>query len=319
MKVLVTGAGGFVGQALLPLLLEAGCAVRAAVRSQPLAMAGIDSVVVGDIGPATEWAAALADVDAVVHLAARVHVMRDAAGDPRAAYRATNTVGTLRLAEAAARAGVGRFVFLSTVKVNGESTPPDRPFVDSDPPAATDPYAISKAEAESGLLRLAQTTSLEPVILRPPLVYGPGAGANFLRLLRLAERGLPLPLAVVSNRRSMIYVGNLASAILAALRAPSLGGRVFLVADGEDLSTPELWRRLAAALGRPARLWPLPPMLLSILAMLAGRRAEIERLTGSLAVDARGWREASGWAPPYTVEQGIARTVAWYRGAQARR
>jgi nucleoside-diphosphate-sugar epimerase len=318
MRVLVTGATGFVGQALLPLLLEGGCAVRAAVRRQPLAAAGVESVVVGDIGPATEWAAALADVDAIVHMAARVHVMRDDVGDPHAAYRATNTFGTLRLAEAAAQAGVRRFVFLSTVKVNGDRTFPGRPFVDGDPPAPADAYAISKAEAESGLLRMAQAGLLEPVILRPPLVYGPGVGANFLRLLRLADHALPLPLAAIDNRRSMIYVGNLASAIVAALHAPGLGGRTFLLADGDDLSTPQLWRQLAKALGRPARLWPLPACLLCGMATLLGRRAEIDRLTGSLAVDAGGWREASGWLPPFTVAQGIARTVAWYRGMQHR-
>lgn len=314
MRVLVTGAGGFIGRALLPLLLDGGMAVRAALRRGPGPNfdARVEVVPVGDIGPATEWSAALAGVDAVVHLAARVHVMDDAAADPLAAYRETNTRGTLRLAEAAAAAGVRRFVFLSTVKVNGESTAPERPFRETDAPAPTDPYAVSKAEAERGLLAMAGG-GFEPVVLRPPLVYGPGVGANFLRLLRLADRALPLPLASVANRRSMIYVGNLASAIVAALGAPGLGGRVFLVADGEDVSTPELWRRLAAALGRPSRLWPCPVPLLRLLAALTGRGAEMERLTGSLAVDANALRAAAGWIPPVRLAEGLARTADWYR------
>lgn len=314
MRALVTGATGFVGGALVRQLGAVGWDVRAALR-RPRGAADRDDVVVGDIGSTTEWADALAGVDAVIHLAARVHVMRDAALDPLAAYRETNTFGTLRLAEAAARAGVRRFVFLSSIKVNGESTPVDRPFVEADAPAPIDGYGISKAEAEQGLLRLAQCGSLEPVVLRPPLVYGPGVGANFLRLLRLVDRGLPLPFAAIANRRSMIYVDNLAAAIVAALHAPALGGRVFLVADDRAVATPELLRLLATALGRPSRLWPCPLPVLRGLARLAGRVGEIERLTGSLAVDAGAFCAAAGWCPPYSIEEGLARTVRWYRDA----
>ena len=210
-----------------------------------------------DIGPDTDWRAALAGIDAIVHLAARAHVLRDSSADAHALYRAVNTLGALRLAEAAAAAGVRRFVFLSSVRVHGERST-GAPFTEASPLVAQDPYGRSKAEAERGLAALAAAGRLEPVILRPPLVYGPGARGNFARLVRLVARGVPLPLGAVRNRRSLIFVGNLVDAIVRSLDDPAAAGETFMVSDGEDVSTPELVRRIARALGKPARLVPVP-------------------------------------------------------------
>lgn len=308
MKVLVTGASGFVGSALVPVLAARGHAVRAAAR-RPLDIA--DSVVVGDLGPDTDWRAALAGCDAVVHLAARVHVMRDAAGDPLAAYRRANTAGTMALAEQARSAGVRRFVFASTAKVLGESSPRGRPFTDDDPPAPVDPYAVSKAEAEQRLAALAAEGGMRVATVRPPLVYGPGVGANFLRLMTAIARGRPLPLGSIANRRSLVYAGNLAAAIAALLEHADASGP-YLVSDGEDLSTPDLVRRVAAALGTPPRLVPVPPALFAAAGAVLGKRAEVERLTGDFAL-APTRLAALGWRPPFTVAQGLAETARWFR------
>jgi nucleoside-diphosphate-sugar epimerase len=268
-------------------------------------------VVVGDLGPDTDWHAALHGCDAVVHLAARVHVMHDAVGDVLGEYRRANTAGTARLAELAHAARVRRFVFVSTAKVLGEASPSGRPFTDDDPPAPSGPYALSKAQAERALERLAEDGTMRVVSVRPPLVYGPGVGANFLRLMHTVARGWPLPLGAIANRRSMVYVGNLADAIAAVLENPNASGPC-LVSDGEDVSTPELVRRVAAALDRPARLIPVPPALFFAAGALLGRRADVERLLGDFAVVPTRLISL-GWRPPYSLAQGLVATVDWFR------
>jgi UDP-N-acetyl-alpha-D-quinovosamine dehydrogenase len=258
-----------------------------------------------------EVEAALPGADAVVHLAARVHVLRDASADPLAEYRRVNTDATLALARAAVRHGVARFVFMSTVKVNGERTTA-APFTDRDPPAPADPYAVSKWEAERGLRDIA---GLEVVCLRPPLVYGPGVKGNFLRLLKLVRRRVPLPLASVANSRSMIYVGNLANAVLRALPVASSG--TFLVSDDADVSTPQLVRLLAAAMGRRARLIAVPPRLLGALGRALGKRDEVTRMIESLRVDCSGFKQQFQWAVPFSVEQGLKETADWFERTRA--
>ena len=269
------------------------------------------------LGPDTDWSAALDGVDAVAHLAARVHVMRERAADSLAAFRRTNVEGTLRLARSAAAAGVKKFVFLSSVKVLGEATP-DGPFTDSSPADPRDPYGVSKREAETGLSEIAAGSGMEVAILRPPLVYGPGVKGNFLSLLRLIERGVPLPLAGLRNRRSLLYLGNLVDAIDLCLSHDAAAGRTFLIRDGEDLSSAELVRRLAAALGRRAPLFSLPEGVLRLAARCIGRRAAAQRLLGSLTVDDGRLRRDLGWSPPFAVEEALAETAAWFRaGAES--
>lgn len=311
-QVLVTGATGFVGQALCPLLESNGWTVRKAVR-RPQA----GCIAVGDIGPETDWRTTLDGVTEVVHLAARVHVMRDATSDPLTEYHTVNCAGTASLARQAAKAGVKRLVYLSSIKVNGEFTGAT-PFRAGDPPHPLDPYAISKWEAEQALQRIAGETGLEIVVLRPPLVYGPGVKANFLRLLGLVERGLPLPLGAVKNRRSLLYLGNLADAIRVSLSHPSAAGKTYLLSDGTALSTAELVRHLAAALGKAPKLIAVPPGLLKIAALLTGKSAEAARLLDSLEIDGTAITNDLGWHPPYSTEQGLAVTASWY-GAMKRK
>lgn len=311
-RILVTGAAGFVGRALCRELMARGGVVRAAVRRSGNVPTGCELAVVGDIGPATDWSAALDGVDALVHLAARVHVMHDTAADPLALFREVNVAGAERLARAAAAAGVRRFVYLSSVKVNGEATT-KHPFTEKDVPHPQDAYAISKWEAEQALARIAAETGLEVVILRPPLVYGPGVAANFLSLLRWVERGVPLPLASVQNQRSLVYLDNLVGAITACLEHPAAAGQTFMVSDDKAVSTPGLVRLLAQGLHRSPRLFPVPLSLLRLAAMMTGTSARLDRLAGSLAVDSRKIHEMLGWVPPCSLEEGIACTAAWFR------
>lgn len=313
MKVLVTGATGFVGRALCPLLRSRGFEVRAAVRDPASAGPDVEVARIDELGPATHWSAAVSGTDVVVHLAGRAHVLGEAGSDEAAKVRAVNVEGTVHLARAAARAGVRRLVFVSSVKVHGERNA-GRPWTENDRPAPEDLYARSKWEAEQALDVLARTTGLEVTVLRPPLVYGPGVKANFLRLLRTVDRGLPIPLGAIRNRRSLVYVGNLADAIAACLAHPAAANRTFLVADGEDVSTPELVRRVADALERPARLVNVPLRLLRLGATLLGRRADFERLAGDLAVDSGAIRRDLGWQPPYSMRAGLEETARWYRG-----
>jgi len=305
MKIAVTGAAGFVGRALCRDLQAKDHVVVPIVRR---ACGLTREVVVGDIGAATDWHPVLAGCDAVVHLAARVHVMDDTAQDPLSLYRATNTEATLDLARQAAQVGVKRFIFISTIKVNGEGR--DAPYRESDAAAPEDAYAISKWEAEQGLQRIAQDTGLEVVILRPPLVYGPGVKANFLRLMRTVERGWPLPLGAIRNRRSLLYLGNFIDAIRVCVEHPDAAGQTFLVDDGRPVSTPELIRGLARAMGRSARLLAVPVGGLELAGVLLGKRAAMARLAGSLFVDSSHIRTCLGWTPPYSMEAGLAATVA---------
>jgi nucleoside-diphosphate-sugar epimerase len=313
--VLVSGGNGFVAKALIPVLLGRGERVVATVRSLP-ARAG--EVHIGDIDTGTDWSAVLCDCAAVVHLAARVHVMHDQTAEPLEAFRRVNTAGTLNLARQAANAGVRRFVFISTVKVNGDGCPSldpcavTRVYREGDSPAPLGAYAVSKWEAEQGLREIARRTGMDLVILRPPLVYGPGAGGNFLRLMRLVARGVPLPFAAVANRRSLLYVGNLVDAIAHCLAYPAAAGKTYLLSDGEDLSTPELVRRMALAMGRPARLLPLPVGVLRWVSGLLGKVDEAERLLGTLLIDSSAIRRDLDWRPPFSVHAGLAATAQWF-------
>lgn len=304
MKVLVTGATGFVGSALLASLAATRYEMVPAVRSQSNLP---HEVVIGNIDSSTRWAIALTDCDVVIHLAARVHVMHDAAHNPLALYRQTNTDGTLNLARQAAQAGVKRFVFISTIKVNGEGR--DAPYCETDVPAPEDAYAISKWEAEQGLADIAQQTGLEVVILRPPLVYGSGVGANFLRLMQTVKRGWPLPLGAIHNRRSLLYLGNFTDAIRLCIEHPAAAGQTFLLDDGQAISTPELIHAVANAMGQLTHLLAVPVGVLKLAGALLGKRVAVARLTGSLFVDGSTIRSRLGWVPPYTMQQGLDATV----------
>jgi nucleoside-diphosphate-sugar epimerase len=317
MRVLVTGAGGFVGRALCPALAAAGHEVIAGVREGGAPHGAHAHRTLGDLAEEHALDAAVAEVDAVVHLAARVHMMRETAADPLLLYRRVNVDGTRRLAAAAVRSGVRRFVLLSSIKVNGERTTA-RPFAEVDAPAPADAYGLSKQEAEEVLATVAAGTGMSAVALRTPLVYGPGVRANFLALLRLCDSPWPLPFGGVrTNHRSLIGLGNLVDAIAAAVAHPAANG-VYLVRDAEDLSTEALIRRLRHALGRPARLLPVPAALLAMSLRLLGRGALADRLCCSLAVDSGRIARDLGWQPPHTVDEELAATVAWYRQAGRR-
>jgi UDP-glucose 4-epimerase len=260
---------------------------------------------VGDISRFTRWTDALDGIDTVIHLAARVHMMHDASADPLAEFRKVNAEGTLNLARQAADAGVRRFIFLSSVKVNGERGF----FRESDVENPQDAYAVSKYEAEQGLRRIAAETGMAVTIIRPPLVYGPGVKANFQALVRAVRRGIPLPLASIDNRRSLVAIDNLVDLIVTCIDSPAAANETFLVSDGEDLSTPQLVRRIAAALDRPPRLVPMPPVVLAAVARVLGRGEAADRLISSLQVDIAKARELLGWRPPFTVDEGLARAV----------
>jgi nucleoside-diphosphate-sugar epimerase len=312
-RVAVTGATGFVGRAVCDRLEREGCHVRKVLRPGHDLRPGLDFRV-EDIGPLTEWSGAFESVDSVVHLAARVHVMRDSAADPLTAFRRTNVEGTEALARAAVRAGVRRFVFVSSVKVYGERTG-DQPFTERDTPHPEDAYSRSKWEAEQRLAEVAAGTGMAVTILRPPLMYGPGVKGNFLSLMRAVARGWPLPLASIRNARSLLYVGNLADAIACCLGDARSGLHTYLLSDREDVSTPELIRRLSAAFGRPARLLPVPAAWLEAGLRVLGRSGAYERLAGSLQVDSSAIAADLGWNPCSAMEAGLRETVDWFRSS----
>ncbi len=316
-RLLVTGASGFVGRMLCAESARFGFPVHAALRAPAkLDIAGCDTVQILDINASTDWNNALHGVTTVIHLAARVHVMHDDASNPLEEFRRTNVAGTENLARQAAQAGVKRLVYVSSIKVNGETTSEGEKFSESDVPDPHDHYGISKMEAEQALHLVAKETGLEVVIVRPPLVYGAGVKGNFAQMLKVLARGIPLPLASVNNRRSLVYVGNLVDALILCATHPAAAGQTYLVSDGEDISTPVLLRQLGAAMGHPARLLPCPQALLKLAGRLTGRADKIERLLGSLRVDSGKIRRDLGWMPPYTLQQGLQATAAGCRNEQ---
>jgi nucleoside-diphosphate-sugar epimerase len=305
MKICVTGATGFVGSALCNLLASSGHSLVKAVRKGEAP----GMVAVGDIGVATLWADAVAGCDVVIHLAARVHVMHETVADPASLFDAVNTVATRKLAQAAAHAGVKRFVFISTVKVNGESTAHGHPFVETDTPAPQDAYAKSKYQAEENLKKIAMQQGMEWVIVRPPLIYGPGVKANFAALANVAVRGWPLPLGSIRNQRSLVALDNLVDFIACCAQHPLAANQTFLISDGHDLATPELVRQLAQAAGVTARLPCVPVALLKMAAALMGKTSAVERLSENLQINISKARTLLQWVPPVTVDQGLTRVI----------
>lgn len=321
-NILVTGANGFVGNALCRALLDKNFLISTAIRNTSYDVQGARNTVVGDINPITDWSMSLKDVTIVIHLAARVHVMNDTAEDPLRAFQEVNLYGTINLARQAAAAGVKRFVYVSSIKVNGETTAQAKNDIDAisgsnnpamfgedSQPAPKDPYGISKWQAEEALLKIADETSMEVVIIRPPLVYGPNVKGNFSQMMTILRKNIPLPLASVNNLRSLLYVGNLVDALILCATHPAAAGQTYLVSDGADISTPALLRGLGRAMGHPAKLFPCPIILLCFGGRLMGKSSQLERLLGSLRVDSGKIRRELGWIPPYSLEQGLNATV----------
>lgn len=314
MTVLVTGASGFVGSALCARLRLDGHSVLGTVRRLDSNRDGSQAAAIGNLASDTNWTASLKNADGVVHLAARVHMMADKSADPLTEFRRVNVHGTTALARQAAAAGVQRFVFLSSIKVNGEFTMPGEPFTADDTPAPIDPYGISKHEAEQSLRQIAAETGMEVVIIRSPLVYGPGVKANFRAMMHWLARGLPLPLATVTkNRRSLVALDNLVDLIATCLDHPSVANQTFLVSDGEDLSTADLLKRMGSAMGHPTRLFYLPPVLLRLGAVVVNKPGVYQRLCGSLQVDISKTKQLLGWSPPVSLDEGLHRTAEGFK------
>lgn len=318
-RVWVTGASGFVGSHLCRMAAARGWAVLGSSR-QPelLSLPAGGTAIAHDLAVRGEGLGAL---DVVIHVAARAHQLNDAAADPMAAFRAANVAASLAVATAARQAGAGRLVYVSSIGVNGDATQ-GQPFSEGDAPKPTEPYAVSKLEAEQALSAHCAALGMQLVIVRPPLVYGLGAPGNFARLLKLAQSGLPLPLAAIDNRRSFVSVGNLCDFLLCLAQHPAAAGELFLVADGEDFSTPDLLRVLAEGAGESARLWPLPPALLRLGASALGQQRAYDKLCGSLQVDARKAQRVLGWQPPVSARRALAQWAAQSlrgQGAEATR
>ncbi|WP_444904927.1 UDP-glucose 4-epimerase family protein [Microbulbifer sp. CnH-101-E] len=303
-RVLLTGASGFIGSALLSALRSKRVKVLPVYRQE---IEG--GLYVPRIDVETDWGTALNNIDVVIHTAARVHVMKEGAADPLAEFRKVNLEGTLQLARQAASSGVKRFIFLSSIKVNGESTTGRGPFTAEEPSNPVDPYGISKKEAEDALLALAEETGLEVVIIRPPLVYGPGVKANFQSMMRWLQKGIPLPLGSINNRRSLVSVYNLIDLITVCIEHPNARNQVFLVSDGLDMSITDLLRRLSRSLRCRALLIPVPASVLIFTLSLLGKRAVAGRLCGSLQVDIGKTMNLLDWQPPVSVEEGLAKTT----------
>lgn len=311
--ILVTGASGFLGRSLIGRLQSDGYSVAGSIRRpSSLLPSTVRAHVVDVENPQDSWAGALEGVDTVIHCAARVHVMLDKSTNPLAEFRRANVEATLRLARQSSAAGVRRFIFISSIKVNGENTLPGSPYTADDVPRPADPYGISKMEAEAGLLALAATVDMDVVIIRPVLVYGPGVKANFLSLMRWLARGVPLPLGAIHNKRSLVALDNLCDLISTCMNHSAASNQVFLVSDGEDLSTTELLRRMAQALNAQARLLPIPGWVLRLGALLIGKPDFSQRLCGSLQVDITKTRTLLGWTPPVSVNDAFAATAKHY-------
>lgn len=312
-SILLTGATGFVGQGILKQALlqsiDVLCISRKAMQIISGTTGNMGNIVMPELAANTDWSAALSGVSSVIHCAARVHVMQESSADPLALFRLVNVVATLNLARQAAQAGVRQFIFISSVKVNGEQTTPGQPYTEDSSPQPEDAYGISKYEAELALLELGRNTGMAITIIRPPLVYGPGVRANFLSLLQSVRRGIPLPLGSIHNQRSFIYLDNLVSLVLCCLDNPKASNQVFLASDGHDLSTTELLQACATALGVPSRLIPFPAKLLSLAASLIGKKSMADRLCQSLQVDISKTKQVLDWVPPYTIAQGLLATV----------
>lgn len=320
MRVLLTGANGFVGRGLLERLsalvdLELVAAVRRQVSAFP---ERVTSQVIAGLEADTDWRKLLGGVEVVIHSAARVHVMHDTSSDPLTEFRRVNVDGTLNLARQAAAAGAQRFIFISSIKVNGEGTLLGMPYLADAQPAPADPYGISKMEAEQGLRAVAAETGMEVVIIRPVLVYGPGVKANFLSMMRWLHKGVPLPFGAIHNRRSLVALDNLVDLIVTCLDHPGAANQTFLVSDSEDLSISELLRRMGAALGKPARLLPVPSGLLETGAAMLGKKALSQRLCGSLQVDIGKTRELLNWTPPLSVDEALLKTAKHFLEQQAK-
>lgn len=310
MNFLITGATGFVGSALCQLLEHSEHTVYGVVRSDAVLPPSVTPILVSSIAELDDHPI-LPQIDVVIHLAARVHQMNDTAVDPLSEFRAVNTEATKSFAIAAAAAGVKRFVYLSSIKVNGDGQA--SPYTERSTPQPADAYGISKWEAECALNEIAATTDLEIVILRPPLVYGAGVKANFLNLMNLVKTGIPLPLGGIHNQRSLVYVGNLVDAIVTCATHPQAAGQTFLVSDSTDVSTPELVRKISESMRKPVRLMPISPVILTNLARILGKTATLDRLFGSLTIDSSKLRQTLNWQPPFTLEQGLEQTARGFQ------
>lgn len=312
--LLLTGITGFVGTALTRHLYQQGHTLIVVVRSFNDSLTNsIQQIQIDDLLPNTDWGTAFNDVDTIIHLAARVHVMRDTAANPLNEFRRTNTAATLNLAQQAAAAGVHRFIYLSSIKVNGEHTT-NKPFTPKSTTIPTDPYGLSKYEAEQGLMEIAQRTAMEVVIIRPPLVYGEGVKGNFAQLMNWLHKGIPLPLGAIHNQRSLVALPNLIDLITTCIDHPAAANQAFLVSDGKDLSTTGLLKHLAQALDKPARLLPVPQTCLETGLNLLGKQAIAQRLCGNLQIDIRHTCETLNWEPPVSVDDALQQTTqAWLK------
>jgi nucleoside-diphosphate-sugar epimerase len=307
MNVLLTGANGFLGSRLAVTLNSTPYVRLTAAVRRSVQLSAMNVVEVQSLDANTDWSDAVTDQQVVIHAAARAHIMKDEVVDPLVEYRQTNVDGTLNLARQAAVAGVRRFIFISSIKVNGERTYIGKPYTAEDIPAPEDAYGISKYEAEQGLLQIASDTELEVVIIRPPLVYGPGVKGNFFSMMRVVKKGFPLPLGATNNKRSFVALDNLVDLIITCINHPAAANQVFLAGDGESLSTTELLRGVAKAAGVSSRLIPVPAAVLMFGASLLGKKAIAQRLLGSLQVDISKARDLLGWTPPISVEEGLRR------------
>lgn len=312
MRIAITGTTGFLGSHLIEKLRPQAALIRAIVRCEQPSLSGVEQFLIEDMNSQTQYMDSLNDVDCVIHCAARVHIMKDDSKSPLEAYREVNTQGTLNLAHQAAQAGVKRFLFLSSIKVNGESTT-TKPYTAEDIPSPEDPYGISKFEAEQKLLELAKTSEMEIVIIRSPLVYGPGVKANFLSLMKFVNSNIPIPLgAVTQNKRSLVSVDNLIDFIQVCLEHPLAGNQIFLVSDGQDLSTVELIKEIGLAMGKIPYLMPFPKFCFDLLGFVLRKKSITARIFGSLQVDISKNSKLLGWAPPFTTKESMNKTVNYY-------